>query len=145
MSSVNSSIKNFSHSVGQNCYHLVLTPKMRYPLFSQKHQRDLADKAFEWVAGRHKIDIFAKEIMDDHVHLFVSCPPNCSVRKLAQLIKGGSSYYMRKYHPPLRQYRALWSKGFMYRSVGSVSAEVVQHYIENSNDWFASKQQKKLI
>jgi putative transposase len=145
MNSVNSSLKNFSHSVGQNWYHVVLIPKNRYPLFAQEHQRQLAIKAFEWICSRHKIEIFTQEIMDDHVHLFISCPPDYSIRKLVQLIKGGSSYYIRKNHPPLKQYKALWSKGFMYRSVGSVSAEVVRHYIDNSNNWFTSRQQKKLL
>ena len=133
-------LKKFSHSVGQNWYHVVLTPKGRYPVFKQVHQRDLAIGAFNWICNRHKIDLFAKEVMDDHVHLFVSCPPDCSIRKLIQLIKGGSSYYIRRNHPPLKKYDAFWSKGYMYRSVGSVSAEIVKHYINSSNNWMSSKQ-----
>jgi len=82
--------------------------------------------------------------MDDHVHIFVACPPNFSIRKLVQLIKGGSSYFIRQKHPPLKKYKSLWSKGFMYRSVGSVSAETIKGYIKNSNKWITSGQ-KKLI
>jgi putative transposase len=134
-----SGIKSFAHSVGQNWYHVVLVPRMRYPLFKQSHQRQLALEAFDWVCSNHHIDLFAKEVMDDHVHLFVACPPEYSVRKLIQLIKGGSSYYIRKNHTPLKNYPALWSRGFMYRSVGSVSAETVKKYIEQSNIWSVEK------
>lgn len=139
-----SELKRFSHSVGQNWYHVVLIPRGRYPLFEQAHQRDLAIKAIDWICERHKIDMFTKEVMEDHVHLFVSCPPDYSIRKMIQIIKGGTSYYIRKHHPSLKKYKALWSKGYMYRSVGHVTAEIVRRYIDESNKWVGGKQ-KKLI
>lgn len=139
-----SELKRFAHSVGQNWYHIVLTPRGRYPVFAQAHQRELAIKAIEWICSRHSIDIYAKEIMDDHIHLFISCPPDYCVRKLVQIVKGGTSYYIRSHHPSLRQYKGLWSKGFMYRSVGNVSAKIVERYIKFSNGLVNSRQ-KKLV
>ena len=144
MNSESSELKKFAHSIGQNWYHVVLIPRGRYPVFAQAHQRDLVSKASKWVSCRHLIDVYAKEIMDDHVHLFVSCPPDYSIRKLVQIIKGGTSYYIRSHHPSLRQYKGLWSKGFMYRSVGNVSAKIVERYIKFSNKWINSRQ-KKLV
>lgn len=144
MDSVNSDIKRFSHSLGQNWYHVVIVPRARYPVFQWKVIKDIADEAFEWVCKRHNIDLFTKEVMPDHVHLFVSCPPERSVRQLFQLLKGGSSYYIRQKYPSLKKYKHLWSKGTMYRSIGSVSAETVQHYIDKSNIWSSTKQ-KTLI
>ena len=137
-------LKKFSHSVGQIWYHIVLTPKQRYPIFAQEHQRELAILAIELVCKNHSIDIFEKEVMSDHVHLFLSCPPNYSIRKLVQIIKGGTSYYIQKNHPSLKRYKALWSKGFMYRSIGNVSAKIVERYIKFSNTWTKSEQ-KKLV
>lgn len=137
-------LKKFAHNVGQNWYHLVLIPKGRYPIFEQPFQRQLAIEGIDWICSRHNIELFAKEIMDDHVHLFVSCPPEFSIRRLVQIIKGGTSYYIRKNHPYLKKYKALWSRGFMYRSVGAVSAEVVKAYIDDSNNWTPFKQ-KKLV
>jgi len=141
MNSVNSEIKRFRHSVGQNWYHVVITTKYRYPVFEQEHQRELVIEAIDWICLRHKIDLFTKEVMSDHVHLFVSCPPDCTIRKLVQIIKGGSSYYVRSKHTSLRRYKALWSRGFMYRSVGNVSAKIIERYIEHSN----KPKQKKLF
>jgi len=140
MDSVNSEIKKFAHSKGQNWYHIVLVPKGRFPVFQWKETKEIADKAFDWVCERHKIDLFTKEVMPDHVHLFVSCPPNYSVRKLFEILKGGSSFYIRKEYPSLKKYKHLWNRGTMYRSIGNVSAETVKHYIENSNSWSRTKQ-----
>ncbi len=143
MNSENSELKRFCHNVGQNWYHIVVIPRSRYPVFKQVKQHELCCNAIDFVCATHKIDLFAKEVMDDHVHIFVSCPPKYSVRKLAQIIKGGTSYYIRSKHPALKKYTALWSKGFMYRSVGSVSSETIKKYIEDSNEWVGG--QRKLI
>jgi putative transposase len=144
MNSENSTLKKFTHSIGQNWYHLVFIPKYRYPVFAQYNQRMLMGEAIDFVCKTNSIELFTKEVMDDHVHLFVSCPPYFSLRKLAQILKGGTSYYLRSKLIALRRYKSLWGKGFMYRSVGAVSAEVVRRYIDNSNHWFDTKQ-KKLI
>ncbi len=142
MDSVSSDIKRFAHSIGQNWYHIVLVPKGRFPVFQWEIIKNLAEKAFDWVCERHNIDLFTKEVMPDHVHLFVSCPPEYSIRKLFRILKGGSSYYIRREYPSLKKYKHLWNRGTMYRSVGSVSAESVRHYIENSNEWSRAKQKQ---
>jgi putative transposase len=128
------SLDKFSHSIGQNWYHIVLVPKKRYAIFQWPQIKLCADEAFEFVSKNHKIRIFTKEIMDDHVHLFVTCPPEYSIRKLLQVLKGGTSHYIRERHQTLRRYKSMWNKGGMYRSLGSVSAEVVKKYIERQ-DW----------
>jgi putative transposase len=142
MNSVNSEIKRFAHSIGQNWYHIVLVCKARYPVFKRKEVKEIAEKAFDFVCTKHGIDIFTKEVMPEHVHLFVACPPNYSVRKLSRILKGASSFYIRSEWPSLRKYPHLWNRGIMYRSIGSVSAETIRRYIEKSNDWSKTKQKK---
>jgi putative transposase len=142
MNSDSTNIKRFSHYVGQNWYHVVLMPKYRTPVFGQAHQRQLMLDALDWLCPRHNIDLFAKEVMDDHVHLFVSCPPDLPISRLIGRIKGGTSFYIRSHHLPLHKYRALWSRGAMYRSVGAVSADIVKRYIKESNT--AMRGQRKL-
>ena len=128
-------LKKFSHCIGQNWYHVVLIPKARYPVFKYANQRDLIDECIDKVCKNHQIEIFSKQIMDDHVHLFITCPPDYSIRKLVQIIKGGSSYLMREARPALKKYKHLWGKGYMFRSVGNVSADRIKKYIEESNRW----------
>jgi putative transposase len=118
---------------------------MRYPVFAQEHRRQLCIDAIDWICARHKIELFTKEVMSEHVHLFIACHPDFSVRKLVQILKGGTSYYIRKNHSALKKYLRLWSGGYMFRSIGSVNAETVKNYIEKSNKWFSGKNQKTLI
>ena len=140
MDSVNSDIKRFAHSIGQNWYHVVLVVKRRGKAFAWKEPKEIAEKVFSAVCAKHKIDLYALEVMPDHVHLFVSCPPEYSVRMLFRILKGASSYYIRKEYPSLKKFDSLWNRGTMYRSIGSVSSETVKHYIESSNSWSKTKQ-----
>ena len=142
MNSESSEIKRFCHSKGQNWYHVTLVPKCRFPVFQWKQLKILGEEALRVVCKNHSIDLYAIEVMPDHVHLFVSCPPNYSIRKLFQIIKGSSSHYIRERWPSLKKYVSFWNRGTMYRSVGNVSSETVKHYIEKSNNWSASKQRK---
>jgi putative transposase len=131
-------LDKFCHSVGQNWYHVVLVTQRRRRLFQWKETNFIANEAIDLVCKKHKISIFTKEVMNDHVHLFITCPPEFSNRKLLQVLKGGTSYEIRKNYPSLYKYDSIWSKGGMYRSLGSVSAEIVRRYIDTSNVWSPS-------
>ena len=143
MNSGSSKIKKFRYNIGQNWYHIVLVTKMRGRIFQWEVTRAIALEVFPIVCDLHHIDLYTFEVMDDHVHLFVACPPDMPLRKMLQLIKGGSSYEIRKRYPSLKKYKHLWSRGAMYRSVGSVNAQVVERYIKKNN-WH-EKYQSQLI
>ena len=128
-------LHKFCHNVGQNWYHVVLVTQKRRRIFQWKETNAIAHGAIELVCRTHNISIFTKEVMNDHVHLFVTCPPEFSIRKLLQVLKGGTSYEIRKNYPSLKKFDSLWSKGCMYRSLGSVSADIVSKYIDTSNIW----------
>jgi len=131
-------LDKFCHSLGQNWYHIVLVTYKRRRIFQWKITNTIAHEAIEFVCFKHNISIFTKEVMNEHVHIFVSCPPNLSINKMIQILKGGTSFRIRKKFPSLRKYDKLWSRGVMYRSLGSVSAEIVERYIDSSNIWSAS-------
>lgn len=147
MNSVNFELKSLSHSKGQNCYHVILVPRARYPVFKYEDQRNLCEEGLKIVCRRHNIDLYAYEIMPDHVHLFISCPPRKSILKLCSLIKGAVSHYIRSNAPALRKYPRLWSRGIFYRSVGNVSAEAVKNYINNSqgNKWRMTREMQTTL
>ena len=43
------SLDKFSHSLGQNWYHIVLIPKKRYAVFQWSQIKDTAELAFNYV------------------------------------------------------------------------------------------------
>ncbi len=129
------SLKKFTHSIGQNWFNIVIIPKKRYPVFQYEQIKLLAKEAFQVVCKNHKIEIFEFEVMEDHVHLFVDCPPDYGIRQLIRIIKGGTSFYIRNNYPSLKRYSHLWSSGYMYRSISNVTADTIQKYIRESNIW----------
>ena len=128
-------LKKFSHSVGQNWFHIVLIPKKRCPVFQFEKTKLLAEEAIQLVCKNHSVEIFEFQVMKDHIHLFIDCPPNYSIRQLIRIIKGGTSYQIRRNYSALKKYPHLWSSGYMYRSISNVTADTVQKYIKESNIW----------
>ncbi len=126
-------LKSNKHSVGQNVYHLVFKPKYARPLFKNLYFRKVCEGTLLMVAVRYGFQIHELQVMEDHVHLFVELPPYVPVSKAFQLFKGISSRVLRRNFSYLREDGDhLWSPGKFYRSVGNVSADVIQNYIRYS-------------
>lgn len=121
-----------NHGVGQNCYHLVWKPKYALDLFKSTHYRKVCEGAIKQVAINYKMHIHELQVKPDHVHLFVDLPSTMSVSKAFQLFKGISSRMLRRAFSLLRKHKHLWSPGKFYRSVGNVTADVIQNYIKHS-------------
>lgn len=122
-----------SHGVSQNTYHMIWVTKYRYPTFASEGMRKVCLNAIRVATNRYGIEIFECEVMPDHVHLFARLPPTMSVAKAFQLVKGYTSYHIRKLQKWRRKYKALWSPFTFSRTVGSVTGGVIQHYIKESN------------
>ena len=129
------------HSVEEASYHIVFCPKYRHGIFGYERLRKFCIYLFMRVADRHKVIIRALEVMDDHVHLFVSIRSVHSISQVARYFKGYSAYKMFKVFPWLKEYKPgeprfwgghFWSRGYFYRSVGSTTDKAVEFYIKLS-------------
>jgi putative transposase len=79
--------------------------------------------------------VFALQVGDDHVHIFVGLHPGCSVSKLIGLLKCNFARLLFLEFPELKSMfwkGHLWSRGKFYRSIGQVNGETIKHYIEKS-------------
>ena len=141
---MNKELTSNSHSVGQNCFHMTWTPKYRYPVARNKRTRDFLYAAIKITARRHKMKIIELRVLEDHVHCFVHIPASMSVSRCIQLLKGGSAHYVRSRFQNMKKYKALWSRGYFYRSVGAVTGAVVENYIKNSQGEKAYWKQRTL-
>jgi putative transposase len=136
---------HLSHSVGQNCFHLIWKPKWSKDPFKFFSVRAVCAAAIRRAAYRSGMRIIELEVMPDHVHCFVNLPSTMSVAAALQRLKGYSAYMIFKHHPWLRRHFRtghLWSPGKFFRSVGAVTADAIQHYIAESNR--GSREQKLL-
>jgi len=141
-------LKATCHAYGQNAYHLVFVPKCRYRYFAFPGIKKLCLKSFYEIAERYGFDIISVEIQPDHVHLFVDFPSTYSVSQVVQLFKGITAYKILHKFPHIRRTflrkNHFWSAGKFYRSVGNVTADTIQHYIDQSQHSWTFEHQTKL-
>lgn len=94
---------------------------------------DVADDLETLIRGKAtvlEVEIKHLAIKPDHVHLFVSAPPEYSPSKLANQFKGYSSRRLReKYRHLVSRMPALWSRSFYVGSAGHVSDKTIARYI----------------
>ena len=80
------------------------------------------------------VEILSGVVAKDHVHVLASIPPQVSVSKLIQKLKGKSSYKLQREFKSLRkQYwgQRMWARGYFACSTGNITDEMVKDYIEN--------------
>ena len=138
----------FSHGVGQNAFHLVWKPKYAMDPFKFEIVRKHCEQFLREIAELHNITIFELHVEIDHIHLFVDLPPVMSVSRALQLLKGGSAYKLFRQHPWLRRHFRkghFWSPGKFFRSVGNVTADVIQAYINDSHHGWNFPKQTTLV
>ena len=85
------------------------------------------------IARSQEMAIYAGSINRDHVHLLVGIPPQLSVSRAVQFLKGKSSHKLLSEFPVLRKRywgQHLWARGYWVASSGNVTDEVWKKYIE---------------
>ena len=88
------------------------------------------------VCKREDVEIIKGHVSTDHVHLFVSIPPQVTISRLVQKLKGKSSHKLLNEFPHLRkQYwgRHFWARGYFCCSSGNVTDEIIKQYIEQQH------------
>jgi putative transposase len=124
-----------AHTVFRIHLHLVWVTKYRKPVMTGEVGTRLRELIRE-ICGNQEVTIIKGHISKDHVHLFVSLPPQVTISRLLQLLKGKTSYKMMHEFPHLRKKfwgRHMWARGYFCVSSGNVTDEVIKQYIEEQN------------
>jgi len=122
-----------SHTVWDCKYHVVWTTKYRYEILGSdvgKRCRELLRE----IARSKEMVIYAGSINRDHVHMLIGIPPNLSVSRAVQYLKGKSSHKLLSEYGHLRKRywgQHLWGRGYWVCSSGNVTDEVWKEYIKN--------------
>lgn len=109
-------------------YHLVAVPKYRRRILKDAVRERLMAVVNE-VCAEREWEVLGLEIMSDHMHLFVSCPPKWAPADIAKIIKGVTARRVLQTFPHLSAKGHLWTSAYYIGSAGNVSAEVIQQYI----------------
>lgn len=109
-------------------------------IFSTKHRESWIKQTFEarlWaylagIAQHNRCKPIQIGGMEDHIHLLLGCPPTVCVSEVAQLIKGGSSGWIKENLPGCLGFG--WQDGYGAFSVSQSQMLEVQQYILNQRE-----------
>lgn len=124
-----------AHTLFRIHLHLVWVTKYRKPVMTGEVGLRVRELLRE-ICGTHDVTIIKGHVSKDHVHLFVSVPPQVTISRLVQMLKGKSSYKLLFEFPHLKKKfwgRHLWARGYFCVSSGNVTDEVIKEYIANQS------------
>jgi len=110
-------------------YHLIWCPKRRRKIL-QGPPTDRLEAILRETAAEVGFDIRAREIMPDHLHLFVSADPQWAPNQIVARLKGKTSPLLRQEFPFLLKMPSLWTRSYFCSTAGNVSADTIRRYIE---------------
>jgi putative transposase len=120
----------YDHLVFSCQYHVIFTPKYRRKVLINGIDERLKELIRE-KGEDYGYKVIEMEVMPDHVHLLLDLKPRIDVIRCVNLIKGSTSHILRNEFPELRRkIPTLWTRSKFIASVGAVTLEVVEKYIE---------------
>ena len=125
--------KRGSHTVWDCKYHLVWTTKYRYQVLGGEVGVRCRELLREIAISKEML-IYAGSINRDHVHMLIGIPPQLSVSRAVQYLKGKSSHRLQSEFKQLKKRywgQHLWARGYWVVTSGNVTDEVWKEYIEN--------------
>ena len=120
------------HTVFEIHLHLVWVTKYRRPAIGGEVGTRVRDLLRE-ICAQEDVLIIKGHVAKDHVHLFVSIPPQVTISRLVQRLKGKTAYKLLAEFPHLRKKfwgQHLWARGYFVASSGNVTDDVIAQYIK---------------
>lgn len=126
--SMSSNYRHKTTSVTLINYHFVWIPRRRRRVLTGEVEARLKQLINE-VAAELDCSVLALEVMPDHVHLFLNCPPTLAPDQIMFRIKGRSSRELRKEFDQLRRMPSMWTRSYFCVTAGNVSSATIERYI----------------
>lgn len=124
------------HSIHELQVHLVWATKYRYHVLKDDVQtrcRDLIRQSCDAM----DIKILKGVVSKDHIHMHLSYPPRLSVSDIVKRLKGRSSRKLLQEYPHLKKRYwggHFWGIGYGAWSVGNITDELLQAYLDHHKD-----------
>ena len=120
------------HSIVYSCqYHVIFCPKYRRKVLTDA----IAARMRELVLAKqaeYGYTVIEMEVLPDHVHLLLDVDPRAGINVVVGKIKGFTSHELRNEFPWLKKrLPTLWTRSKFISTVGAVTLDVVQQYIES--------------
>ena len=120
-----------SNTVSYSCkYHIIWCTKYRRKVLNEEVQQRLTFLIQE-IINQLNSEIIELEIMEEHIHILLECPPQLGIHKLVKKLKGVSSRMLRAEFPHLKtRLPTLWTNSYFVSTVGGAPLEIIKKYIE---------------
>ena len=117
-------------------FHVVFCPKYRRRVLIGDVARRLQE-LFAQACEMNDWELHELNVQKDHVHMLIQINPRESLSKVVQILKGGSSYVIRREYPELEEFlwgKSFWGDGYFAESVGKKNETVIRNYIKNQKE-----------
>lgn len=120
------------HSIVYSCqYHVIWCPKYRRKVLVNGVDSRLKELIIQ-KQDEYGYKVIEVEVMPDHVHALLDVDPRIGIDKIVGKIKGYTSFQLRNEFPWLKKrLPTLWTRSKFISTVGAVTLDVVQQYIED--------------
>jgi putative transposase len=125
-----------AHTVFEIHLHVVFTTKYRKPVLGGEVGMRMRELIRD-ICAQHEVKIMKGHVAKDHVHLFLSIPPQVTISRLLQWLKGKTAHHLLGEFAHLKKQfwgRHLWARGYFCCSSGNVTDEIIAEYIANQNE-----------
>lgn len=128
--------KRGGHSKYSMKVHLIFATKYRKKIFKSNKRADDVKQSLYDVAKKYDCEIIQMETDQDHVHILLEYNPKISISDIVKQFKQYSTYRMWIYHKEYLskqywKYKTLWSDRYFACSIGQVSQDIIERYIQN--------------
>jgi putative transposase len=116
--------------------HIVWVTKYRYPVLQGDIQKRCRSLIIQ-ICDTEDVKILKGVVSKDHVHMHIEYPPRLGISDLVKRLEGRTSRILQLEFPHLRkQYwgKHFWAIGYGAWSIGNVTEELVQQYLEHHRD-----------
>ena len=127
------SYRKTTHSKYDLKVHLIWVTKYRFNVLVDDIRVRIRDLIRETCDAKD-IHIIRGHVGADHVHLYISYPPQLSVTEIMKSIKGRSSRRIQEEFPQLgKKYwgQHFWAIGYAAFSSGEITDAMIREYIKN--------------
>ena len=111
--------------------HYIWSTKNREPMLTDDIRQDVFKHIRDNAVSKNIFIDFINGTKD-HVHCLISLNDNLSIGKIAQLIKGESSFWINK--NKLTKQKFAWQEEYMAIAVGDDKINIVRDYIANQEE-----------
>ncbi|MFC6322546.1 IS200/IS605 family transposase [Companilactobacillus baiquanensis] len=118
-------------------YHLIWVTNYRNPAFTTPKLISDMKTNLTRIANLNEVTIESMEVMPDHIHMLISFKPKYAPTNIVKAFKGASARMFFEQHPEIKQQEFwgghLWSHSYYMSTLGNMSKEIVENYIQSQN------------